>query len=176
MSTSRDNDAATTESPARLKRPLIQLAKACGVSTSYIDQMGAFVEIRDDVLIGVLGALGIDASTPAAICQSLLTVECQSRNQLVAPTILKIQGRPTAAQINCTVDELDAISITLENGTAYTGRLTTATIRQPNAIDDQIALTLPEDLPIGYHTLNVQAGGVRRCATLIVAPPRIELP
>ena len=31
-------------------------------------------------------------------------------------------------------------------------------------------------MPIGYHALNVQVGGVQRRATVIVAPPRIELP
>ena len=41
---------------------------------------------------------------------------------------------------------------------------------------EQLELTLPDDLPIGYHTLNVQVGGVQRRATVIVAPPRIELP
>ena len=52
-----------TESAERIARPLIQLAKLNGISTSYIDQLGTYVEIRDEVLVSVLAALGVDAST-----------------------------------------------------------------------------------------------------------------
>ena len=51
-----------TESAERIARPLIQLAKLNGISTSYIDQLGTYVEIRDEVLVSVLAALGVDAS------------------------------------------------------------------------------------------------------------------
>ena len=53
-----------TESAERIARPLIQLAKLNGISTSYIDQLGTYVEIRDEVLVSVLAALGVDASPP----------------------------------------------------------------------------------------------------------------
>ena len=52
-----------TESAERIARPLIQLAKLNGISTSYIDQLGTYVEIRDEVLVSVLAALGVDASS-----------------------------------------------------------------------------------------------------------------
>ena len=55
-----------TESAERIARPLIQLAKINGISTSYIDQLGTYVEIRDEVLVSVLAALGVDASTEQA--------------------------------------------------------------------------------------------------------------
>ena len=58
------------ESAERLARPLIQLAKANGISTSYIDQLGAYVEIRDEVLVSVLRALGVDASSDEAVTKS----------------------------------------------------------------------------------------------------------
>ena len=56
-----------TESAERIARPLIQLAKLNGISTSYIDQLGTYVEIRDEVLVSVLAALGVDASSAEAI-------------------------------------------------------------------------------------------------------------
>ena len=59
-----------TESAERIARPLIQLAKINGISTSYIDQLGTYVEIRDEVLVSVLAALGVDASTEQAITDS----------------------------------------------------------------------------------------------------------
>ena len=169
--------AQREESPARLKRPLIRLAKACGVSTSYIDQLGAYVEIRDEVLVAVLASLGVDASNPAAISKSLLETECRQREQLVPPTVLAITGRANNVPLRCSADALVALTLALEDGTAYAGDLR-ANLRVHKDVDfgEQLELTLPDDLPIGYHTLNVQVGGVQRRATVIVAPPRIELP
>lgn len=169
--------AQREESPARLKRPLIRLAKACGVSTSYIDQLGAYVEIRDEVLVAVLASLGVDASNPAAISKSLLETECRQREQLVPPTVLAITGRANNVSLRCSADALVALTLALEDGTAYAGDLR-ANLRVHKDADfgEQLELTLPDDLPIGYHTLNVQVGGVQRRATVIVAPPRIELP
>lgn len=169
--------AQREESPARLKRPLIRLAKACGVSTSYIDQLGAYVEIRDEVLVAVLASLGVDASNPAAISKSLLETECRQREQLVPPTVLAITGRANNVPLCCSADALVALTLALEDGTAYAGDLR-ANLRVHKDADfgEQLELTLPDDLPIGYHTLNVQVGGVQRRATVIVAPPRIELP
>ncbi len=169
--------ARREESPARLKRPLIRLAKACGVSTSYIDQLGAYVEIRDEVLVAVLASLGVDASNPAAVSKSLLETECRQREQLVPPTVLAITGRANNVPLRCSADALVALTLALEDGTAYAGDLR-ANLRVYKDADfgEQLELTLPDDLPIGYHTLNVQVGGVQRRATVIVAPPRIELP
>lgn len=169
--------ARREESPARLKRPLIRLAKACGVSTSYIDQLGAYVEIRDEVLVAVLASLGVDASNPAAVSKSLLETECRQHEQLVPPTVLAITGRANNVPLLCSADALVALTLALEDGTAYAGDLR-ANLRVHKDADfgEQLELTLPDDLPIGYHTLNVQVGGVQRRATVIVAPPRIELP
>ena len=164
--------ARREESPARLKRPLIRLAKACGVSTSYIDQLGAYVEIRDEVLVAVLASLGVDASNPAAVSKSLLETECRQREQLVPPTVLAITGRANNVPLRCSADALVALTLALEDGTAYAGDLR-ANLRVHKDADfgEQLELTLPDDLPIGYHTLNVQVGGVQRRATVIVAPP-----
>ena len=169
--------ARREESPARLKRPLIRLAKACGVSTSYIDQLGAYVEIRDEVLVAVLASLGVDASNPAAISKSLLETECRQREQLVPPTVLAITGRANNVPLRCSADALVALTLALEDGTAYASDLRANLCTHKDAdFGEQLELTLPDDLPIGYHTLNVQVGGVQRRATVIVAPPRIELP
>ncbi len=51
-----------------LARPFIRLAELVGVGTSYLGMSHDYDEIDDDVLIEVLAALGIDASSeqPAA--------------------------------------------------------------------------------------------------------------
>lgn len=87
------------ESAERLARPLIQLAKANGISTSYIDQLGAYVEIRDEVLVSVLRALGVDASTDEAVTKSYEATVRKTQTTLVPSTIVKFLGTPTAIPI-----------------------------------------------------------------------------
>ena len=130
------------------------------------------------MLVGrVLASLGVDASNPAAISKSLLETECRQREQLVPPTVLAITGRANNVPLRCSADALVALTLALEDGTATpaTCARTCACTRTPTSAN-RLELTLPDDLPIGYHTLNVQVGGVQRRATVIVAPPRIELP
>ena len=63
-----------TESEERLARPLIRLAKLVGVGTSYLGMSHDYHEIDDDVLIEVLAALGIDASSESA---QLIAIRCR---------------------------------------------------------------------------------------------------
>ena len=42
------NATQREESAERLARPLIQLAKASGLSTSFFDQLGTYTEISDE--------------------------------------------------------------------------------------------------------------------------------
>ena len=76
-----------TESAERIARPLIQLAKLNGISTSYIDQLGTYVEIRDEVLVSVLAALGVDASSDEAIVRSMTQLEVENSKRLLPSTI-----------------------------------------------------------------------------------------
>ena len=62
------------ESPERLARPLMRLASMMGVATSYTGLSRDFHEISDETLIAILGALGIDATTPEAIEQAITTI------------------------------------------------------------------------------------------------------
>ena len=68
-----------------------------------------------------------------------------------------------------------ALKLTLEDGTEYAGDLT-AYLTGSNADDGSLQLTLPDDIPAGYHTLAVDAGPMHAEAALICAPARIELP
>jgi len=95
------NAAQREESAERLARPLIQLAKASGLSTSFFDQLGTYTEISDEALVAVLAALGVDASTDEAIAHSLELHEEKQRNQLIPPTIVATTGRATTVEINC---------------------------------------------------------------------------
>ena len=160
------------ESAERLARPLIQLAKANGISTSYIDQLGAYVEIRDEVLVSVLRALGVDASTDEAVTKSYEATVRKTQTTLVPSTIVKFLGTPTAIPIRPAGRNV-TLRLLLEDGTAYAGNLAMCLLAE-NA--GTLRLNLPDDIPSGYHTLRINAGDAYGEATLICAPASIPVP
>ena len=161
-----------TESAERIARPLIQLAKLNGISTSYIDQLGTYVEIRDEVLVSVLAALGVDASSDEAITTSYELTKHRIADTLVEPTIVKFIGKESTTPIRAKGHDV-TLRLLLEDGTQYEGNL--CMYLTPQA-DGSLTLTLPDDIPAGYHTLRVNAGPLHGEARLICAPARIPLP
>lgn len=92
------------ESTERLARPLIKLAKACGLATSFIDQLGTYTEISDAALVAVLKALDVDASSDEAIVRSMTQLEVENSKRLLPSTIVATTGKPTGITLNCSSD------------------------------------------------------------------------
>ena len=170
------------ESPGRLARPLIRLAHAYGVATSFIDQLGTYVENSDEAIAGVLAALGVDASTPEAIDASIARVRRERKERLIIPTIVATVGEATDVPVNCEASDHPHAVIELEEGVAYDGEpefTPTSAAEAPHhhqLLRAGMMLTLPADLPMGYHTLTVEANGRRARATIICAPASIPMP
>ena len=138
------------ESTERLARPLIKLAKACGLATSFIDQLGTYTEISDAALVAVLKALDVDASSDEAIVRSMTQLEVENSKRLLPSTIVATTGKPTGITLNCSSDADITASIELEDGTAF-GHFALL----PNLNSGKPDLTIAPDLPMGYHTLTV---------------------
>ncbi|PJM74626.1 4-alpha-glucanotransferase [Bifidobacterium simiarum] len=169
------------ESEERLSRPLIALAKAKGVATSYIGQQGEYIEIDDDVLIDVLASLGVDASNEESV-EAELRKDARNRfERLIPPTILHIAGQESRVKVNHGVFDIPKATLELEDGSRYAGELPgvagDGAMAQP--IDDRFivnsAIVIPADVPLGYHTLHVTVNGRTESATLISAPAKVEL-
>ncbi|WP_055428237.1 4-alpha-glucanotransferase [Bifidobacterium aesculapii] len=213
-----------SESPERLTRPLIRLAKASGVATSYIDQLGTYVEIADDVLVDVLAALGVDASSSEAIGRELDAIAAREAAQVLPSKTIVVTVEETggAGTDNANTNDVDtntdgtdiadgsartipcmpaqatdeatapkprtpdratacasarrltpsvirlhcpdgfpdgfpegaepSVTITLEDGSVLHGD---AADLMPDFNSADLLLTLPAELPIGYHTLRV---------------------
>lgn len=171
-------DATSTarreESAERLARPLIQLAKAWGVATCYIDQLGTYVEIRDEVLVSVLRALGVDASTPELIADALEQSRSADHELLVAPTVVKFLGTPARAQLRTKHGE-PRVTLKLEDGSDANAAVKLAFSEHDGDVD-VYELGIDDELAIGYHTLHVVDGEREATATLICAPASIPVP
>ena len=170
-----------TESEERLARPLIRLAKLVGVGTSYVGMSHDYHEIDDDVLIEVLAALGIDASSENAQLIAIRRILNERYSRLVAPTVLHIAGSEDRVLVNTDILDVPSASITLENGEPYQGTVEVGPGDGSQAYDldgtfiSNAAVVIPADLPIGYHTLPVQGADRVQDATLISAPDRVDL-
>lgn len=190
------------ESAERLARPLIQLAHACGVSTSYIDQLGTYVENTDEAIIGVLAALDIDASSDESIAQELRNLEQQRASALVAPTVVATTGQETLIPINCAhtcnADTADctqgdahaAITALLDleqgetlqlpvvhsNAAQHSAAFATTQPSMQSDSSAQYYAVLDATIPMGYHTLTVTCASQTAQATVLSAPASIPVP
>ena len=166
----------STESAERLARPLIHLARLVGLATSYIGMSDDYHEIDDDVLKALLGALGVDAHDDDAIDDSL-SVSFASATGVSSPDRACMSS---ARKIVCCSTPVSCRFPPQPSrwkiGDEYQGAL------EPGAGDGSQAyevdgkfvatasITIPADLPMGYHTLHVSVGDRTQDATLISAP------
>lgn len=171
-----------TESQERLARPLIKLAKLSNVATSYTGQTGEFNEIDDDVIVQVLDALGINAATDEEIANSLNEIVKQGKTRLVSGTVFALLGEETKVIVHHLVGRIPQASIRLEDGTDYSGHIGVAEGDGSTAYPEgdsfyvSSSVLIPDDVPMGYHTLTVTAGEDSQKAALIVAPAKVPLP
>ncbi|MER5558118.1 4-alpha-glucanotransferase [Streptomyces sp. NPDC002506] len=68
---------------------LARLAARHGVATSYSPSAGLTVDVPDATVVAVLAALGVDASTPAALRRALDDAEAADAERLLPPTLVR---------------------------------------------------------------------------------------
>lgn len=126
---------------------LTALAEAHGVATWYEDFHRKRKDVSDESVIGVLGLLGVDASSPGAIARELAAIKAAREQQRLPGTIVVRRGetRPLAAPG----------TVLLEDGS-----------------EREVADGLPADLPLGWHRL--RSGGQE--VTLVVVPAGLSEP
>ncbi|GAA1633307.1 4-alpha-glucanotransferase [Actinoplanes couchii] len=125
---------------------LVALAEAHGVATRYENWQRLDTEVADESVIGVLGMLGVDASTPAAVERSLAEARRRAGDDRLPATIVLRAGADR---------ELPApAELTLEDGTT-------------RSVD-----RLTGDLPLGWHRLRCRDQEV----TLVVVPVELPEP
>src|SRR5882757_2550863 len=73
--------------------PLSRLAGLHGVAASYSPSPDRTVAASDTAVVAALAALGVDASTPAAIAAALASREAEARDRLLPPTVVCWGGR-----------------------------------------------------------------------------------
>lgn len=160
--------------------PLRRLAELMGVRSKFVGSDGVEHQIADNVLVKVLRSLCVDASTDKAIEESMQKILLERHTRLVAPTVLHTVGKEDTVIINTGILEYPTATLILEDGEQYQGDL------QISPCKDDVAfpvngtfvasslLTIPADVPIGYHTLRISVADRVEEASLISAPESID--
>ena len=153
---------------------LARLAGLCGIAAEYEDQQGKLQHIDDDVLVRVLGAMGVPAKDDAQIGLSLKRILREQNEQLCPPTIVQTVGNAVRVPLRAAAGSVRA-SLKLEDGTDQSSSLV---ITSGGGPDDGRSLFLVLDgrIPIGYHELTVSDGMRSAVSTVIAAPGHIDLP
>jgi len=188
--------AAFDPEPSALRR----LARAAGVADAY-EASGRVQRPPDSTLRAILTALGHACEDDAAAASSLRLLRRRAWMRTVAPVSVvwraddptscsdsdrsqhptscsdsdrsRAPGPPTVT-VSAPVDVVPTVTMTLEDGTrrqvpppvwgGTTGSDTGARRRG--------AVTLPSDVPLGYHRLEVTTADEKGTCTVIVAPDR----
>jgi 4-alpha-glucanotransferase len=159
-----------------------QAARAWGVETDYWDIWGKQHHASADLETTILGSLGVDVHSKAALRQA---VESRSQRQWrspLAPTIFLTAGGPNEVPVSLPASQADSratLGIHMEDGRAVEQEIILSDLPAADAVElDGRPLVskrvrLPPDLPLGYHEMTLDiAGEPSPPSRLIVCPSR----
>jgi 4-alpha-glucanotransferase len=179
-----------TPSPA-----LVALARAHGVAHEFDGFHGERRQAGTGTLIGVLGALGVDASSPERVEVALRQAETAPWRQVLPPVVVLRQSQQVQVPVHVTDgDPVHAwLAIGAGEAVAAAGPATgtagpggTVELEQadvytePRSVDGRLVgratFTIPAGLPLGWHVLRTSGPSGDAACPVAVTPDRLELP
>ena len=156
--------------------PLVELARAHGVMTEYVDFRGQQVRVSEETIEAVLTAMGVDVTSPAA---ALAEHAVAPWRRMLPPCVVTVEGAPTWVPVHVTDGDPVEVWVELEDGSARRCDQVDHWV-EPRDVDGtrigEATFTTPTDLPLGYHALRARSGSSEARAHLIVTPGWLGLP
>ncbi|OHU99112.1 4-alpha-glucanotransferase [Mycobacterium talmoniae] len=156
---------------------LAELAGRFGVATAYEDWTGRQVPVPDTTLVGVLGALGVAATTEPERQAALAAHDRGYWSRPLPPTIVGRVGAETPLWAHVTDGQPAQIRVQLEDGTVRHDVRQVDNFTPPFELDGrwvgEASFVLPADLPPGYHRVHLRSGADEASTALIVSPRRL---
>lgn len=156
-----------------------RLGDLCGMASGYQDWDGTLVAIDTENKIPLLAAMGYDVSSNAALKKAIAATQLKLWESPLSPVTVVHQGQSFSFELRCPRSKRPSsveLLITLENGdqVIHHADLAMAVLSETVKLErkEYIALkvSVPQYLPLGYHTLAVQGKGLTAEAGLIVVP------
>jgi 4-alpha-glucanotransferase len=168
-----------TEQPSEA---LVRLAHEYAISTEHWSHAGELVRVSAATLVGVLSALGVDASTPERVDVELAHRADAPWRRTLPPVVVLAAGKTTRLPVH--VDHGDPVICWVDlDEDAGGGRVDLAqadVATEPKQVDgrlvDRASFDLPADLPLGWHEIRAQGPSAQARSTLVVVPHHLELP
>ncbi|NUP59906.1 MAG: 4-alpha-glucanotransferase, partial [Pseudarthrobacter sp.] len=156
---------------------LQQLADAHGVGTSFQGWDGLPHSVADGTLVKVLAALGVEARTNGQIEAALAEAELAPWRRMLPPAVVIQQGEPAQVPVHVPDGTTARLTISLEGDAGVRDAVQQDVWVQPREVDGALTgratFALPQDLPLGWHTLRAESGGATVTAMLVVTPARL---
>lgn len=154
--------------------PLAELARACGVATSYVDQNGESVDVSAEAVIAVLAALGHDAATEAGIFTALESVRLRDWRRMLPPVAIGRAGEDRRLWVHVPHGSPVRVWVELEQG-GMRDLVQWDHWVDPVEVDGvlvgEASFGIAGDLPSGWHRI-VAESGPRRAETTLAMTPR----
>ena len=130
----------------------------------------------------MLGALGVDASSPERVDLAIAHVEDMPWRRVLPPVLVVRQGRQAHVPVHVTHEDPVEVWIELDPE-AGGGRREVAQADvpvEPRTVDGRLVgratFTLPTDLPLGWHEIVAEGPSASAHSPLVVTPSQLELP
>ena len=171
------SEKPTAQSVPEAADPLHQLARFHQVATTFTGWDGELKEVSDATLRRVLTALGLAADTEEDLRRSLAESENAPWQRTLPPTAVVRRSNPGTVPVHLPAGKEAEIRIRLEDGSEQE-------LPWPQAHDAErdvegallcrTLVPLPQDLPLGWHRLELEADGSASNAVLVVTPDRLD--
>ncbi|MBV9594015.1 MAG: 4-alpha-glucanotransferase [Actinobacteria bacterium] len=159
---------------------LRELADAYGVATEFWDWQGRPVQVSAATIVAVLAALDVDASTDDAVRTALHARTDQAWTRMLPPCTVVRDGERTSFLVHVDHGAHVSVWIECEDGTRRSDLAQLENWTPPRTVGERLigeaTFALPDDLPLGYHTLHARSDETTAEAELIVTPTWLGLP
>lgn len=159
---------------------LVELAMRYGIATSYQDWTGRHVLVPEGTLITVLAAFGVVADTEQERNAALLAERRAYWQRPLPPTIVGRTGAQTRFWVHVTHGAPAEVRLQLEDGTERDDVVQLDNFTPPFDLDGrwigEASFLVPNDIPLGYHRVQLRSGDLHTSTALIVTPDWLGLP
>lgn len=132
---------------------LKQVAEMAKIADRYVSAWGSEAQVENDTIRHLLASLGYDTSSDEALLQS---AEKKHKKDVVDPVLVVHHGAvievPLYLGVSARESEFDW-RLQTEQGEVLEGYLQSQIVRDERAEGGPLVFALPNDLPLGYHTL-----------------------
>ncbi|WP_434994791.1 4-alpha-glucanotransferase [Arthrobacter sp. Ld5] len=171
MAHTTQHDDARPRTPS----PLARLAEAHRVGTTFKGWDGEPAQVAPATLVAVLAALGVDASSDAAIAQALADAATAPWRSVLPAVVVVRRSDTDPVPLHVPAGAEVELWIVDEDGVRHPGSVGVAV--EARTIDrrdvERRDATLPRSLPLGWHTLHAGVDGRESTCALVVTPDRL---